>query len=121
MSVDSIEIAPHHGWLETKAEVTSCVYIRASSYRGDGIPAYYAVGFTYRVNGKKYADATASSVEVQLQDKLSIRYNPDHPDQNNSLASVCDRPWFKDYIYVVGTLVLGLTVYGIVSKYLLHH
>jgi hypothetical protein len=70
--------------------------------------------------GLTYHGGTSSSVAVQRDDKFPIRYNPDHPDQNNSLASVCDRPWFNDYLYVVGALILGATLYGFVNAHLLH-
>ena len=120
MPVDSIEVVHHHGWPETEAEVISCTYVPGRGARGGGELAHYVVGFAYKVNGTIYRDNTPSLVEVQPHDKFSIRYNPDHPDQNHSLFSVCDRPWFKDYMYLVGALILGLALYDLVRTHLLH-
>jgi len=117
MPVHPLENAIHHGWPETEAEVTSCRYVRGSYGKG-GTPAYYAVGFAYKVDGTIFVGATTSSVEVECHDKFSVRYNPEHPEENNSLASVCDRVWFNEYLYVVGALLLGLILYNFVDRLL---
>jgi hypothetical protein len=128
MSIASIEQAlrkdlPHH-WLETEAEVTDCEYTRISyTVSGAGIDddlAHYAVGFTYNVNGTTYTGELSSPVQVERGDKFLLHYNPTDPKENNSLESELDRPWFKDYTYVFGALVLGLMLYGLIHQYL-HH
>jgi hypothetical protein len=122
MSADSIENALHHGWPEIEAEVIDCKYIHGStgSHGGYGILAHYAVGFAYKADGIAYQGATTSSAEVRRHDKFAIRYNPEHPEENNSFASECDRPWFKDYLYLVSALIIGLMLYGFVQRHFLH-
>jgi hypothetical protein len=115
MPVHPLEGAFRHGWPETEAEVTSCRYIPAR-YGRFIHAAYYVVGFTYMVDGTAYGGATTSSVEVECKDKFSVRYNPEHPEENNSLASMCDRAWFNDSIYIVGALFLGLLLYNLVDR-----
>jgi hypothetical protein len=106
-----------------EAEVTECRFVHASagSRIGDQVLGHYAVGFAYKVDGITYEGVTSSPVEVQRHDKFAIRYNPEHPAENNSLASVCDRAWFKDYQAVVGGLILGLILYGFAQRYIFHH
>lgn len=128
MSIASIEQAlrrdlPHH-WAETEAEVTDCTFARMRALiDGGGVDdelAHYAVGFSYRVGGKSYSGELSSPVEVERGDTFTIRYNPDRPEQNNSVASELDRPWFKDYMYVVGALILGLLLYGLFQQHIFH-
>jgi len=53
----------NRGWLETEAEVTSCGSVNACyGMRGQARPGFYAVGFTYKVNGISYEGATNSPV-----------------------------------------------------------
>ena len=113
MSLAEIEDAlrndlPNH-WIVGEAEVTDCTYIRGRSggRGGDGVLAHYVVGFSYKVNGTTYRGATTSPAEVKPHDKFSIRYNSDHPEENNSIASQFDRPWFKEYTWLIGALVAG--------------
>jgi len=123
MPAESIGNVLHHGWPEVEAEVTECRFVHASagSRIGDQVLGHYAVGFAYKVDGITYEGVTSSPVEVQRHDKFAIRYNPEHPAENNSLASVCDRAWFKDYQAVVGGLILGLILYGFAQRYIFHH
>ncbi len=121
MSASLIEHALHHDWLEVEAEVCDCRFIRAT--RGSratvGEAAHYAVGFKYEVNGTTYQGVLSSPVEVQVNDKFSLRYNPEHPEENNSLASECDRSWLKYYIYIFAALVIGSIVYNVVRSLVL--
>lgn len=122
MPADPNEPLLHHGWPEAEAEVTSCRIVRRSgTYRLDVSVPFYAVGFSYAVNGVTYTDDTNSPVEVQPGDKFSIRYNPEHPEENNSLASECDRPWFRDYTYLTAAVLIGLMVFGLLQRYVFHH
>jgi len=128
MSIASIEQAlrndlPHH-WLETEAEVTDCTFAR-QSYEIDGAGmdtdlAHYVVTFTYNVNGTTYTGVLSSPVQVEPHDKFALRYDPDHPEENNSIASELDRPWFKDYTYLVAALVIGVMLYGLAQRYFPH-
>lgn len=114
---------PHH-WLEVEAEVTDCAYARAGVYlSADGADeqlAHYAVGFKYMVNGATYKGELSSPVQVEPHDTFLLRYNPDQPEENNSLESELDRPWYNVYMYVLGALVLGALLYGFVQKYFSH-
>jgi hypothetical protein len=116
-------IAPDH-WAETEAEVTDCTFARLRAYvDGGGVEdqlAHYAVGFRYDVAGVTYKGVLSSPVEVQPQDTFSIRYNPAHPEQNNSIASELDRPWFKEYTFLFGAAIVGIMLYDLVRRYLLH-
>lgn len=128
MSIASIEQAlrkdlPHH-WLETEAVVVDCTFARQSyEFEGGGMDTdlpHYAVGFTYNVNGTTYTGELSSPVQVQPGDKFLLRYNPNDPNENNSLESELARPWFKEYSYLFAALIVGLMLYGLVRQYLLH-
>jgi hypothetical protein len=120
MSINSFEQAlrkdlPHH-WREAEAEITSCGRMH---YSQSIQPPYCAASFTYMVDGVEYTDATNSPVEVQRGGKFMVRYNPEHPEENNSLVSECERPWFKVYLDLSYAVVIGLLLYGIVRTYFL--
>lgn len=125
MSLASFEQAlrkdlPHH-WAEVEAEVTDCTYARLRAYiDGAGVEdqlAHYAVGFTYKVNGTTFNGVLSSPVKVEPRDKFLLRYNPDKPEENNSIESELDRPWFNDYLFLVGALILGLMLYGFFHRH----
>ena len=124
MSISSLEQAlrkdlPHH-WLETQAEVTDCTFARFRAYiDGAGVEdqlAHYVVGFTYKVNGTAYTGVLSSPVQVEPHDTFAIRYNPYRPEENNSIESELDRPWFKDYTYLVAAVLIVLMLFGISSR-----
>jgi hypothetical protein len=116
--------SPHH-WAETEAQVTDCTFAHfRATLDGGGIDdqlAHYAVGFTYEVDGVQYKGVLSSPVEVQPGDTFAIRYNPAHPEENNSVASELDRPWFKEYTFLLAAVILGITLYDIAQRYLHHH
>jgi hypothetical protein len=128
MSIASFEQALRkdlpHPWTEVEAEITDCTYARFRAYvDGAGMEdqlAHYSVGFTYKVDGITYKGVLSSPVQVEPHDTFLLRYNPDHPEENNSIESELDRPWFKYYSSFVGALILGLMLYGFAQKYLLH-
>jgi hypothetical protein len=113
MSEGLIDNAIHHGWREIEAEVTDCRFVRVPNRTG-GFPSYFAVGFKYKVNGVTYRGSQNSSVEVMRGDKFIVLYNPERPEENNSVGSMSERWWFKDYIWIVGALLLGLIVFDII-------
>jgi hypothetical protein len=128
MSIESIEQAlrrdlPHH-WAEGEATVTDCTFAHARDLLdGGGVDdelAHYAVGFTYQVNGKTYTGVLSSPVEVEAGDTFAIRYNPRKPEQNNSLASELNRPWFKEYTYIFVAVIIGLLLYGVFQQHIFH-
>lgn len=125
MTLTSIEDAlghnwPHH-WPEVEAEVTDCTFVRFTpDLRVEGGMedqlAHYAVGFRYEVNGTTHMGVLNSTVQVQPRDRFFVRYNPENPEQNNSLASVTDSHWFNDYMYVVAAAIFGLMFLDFVHR-----
>jgi hypothetical protein len=79
--------------------------------------AHYTVGFSYKVNGTTYDGVLSSPVQVEPHDTFLLRYNPDDPKENNSLASELDRPWYNAYLYLFAALMLGLLLYHLFGKY----
>ena len=126
MSIASIEETlrqdlPHH-WLETEAEVNDCTFAR-QSYQIDGAGmdtdlAHYVVTFSYHVDGTAYAGELSSPVQVEAGDKFLLHYNPADPKENNSLESELDRPWYKEYTFLFGALIVGLMLYGFIHQHL---
>jgi hypothetical protein len=49
-----------------------------------------------------------------------LRYNPADPKENNSLESELDRPWFKEYTWLVGALIVGAMLVEFVHRYFPH-
>jgi hypothetical protein len=128
MSISSLEQAlrkdlPHH-WVETEAEVSDCTFTPFKAYIDGTGPedqlAHYTVGFTYKVNGTVYEGVLSSPVEVEPHDTFAIRYNPYRPEQNNSLESELDRPWFKDYTYLFAALLVGLLLLELFHRHTLN-
>ena len=128
MSIASLEQAlrkdlPHH-WLETEAEVTDCTFARFKAYiDGAGVDddlAHYSVGFTYKVDGTTYSGVLSSPVQVESGDTFLLRYNPADPKENNSLESELDRPWFKEYTWLVGALIVAAMLFDLVRRYFPH-
>ena len=110
---------PHH-WPEVEAEVTDCTFVRFKSYLDvygvEDQLAHYAVGFRYEVNGIAHTGVLSSPVKVEPQDRFFVRYDPEHPEQNNSLASELDSHWFNDYMYVVAAAIFGLMFVDFVHR-----
>ena len=84
----------HLHWPSTEAEVTDCRKMtfrhRYYSYRvPQQIPLLggYAVGFRYSVDGRLYDGVLDSRVQVEPGDHFALRYNPDQPNENNSVCS----------------------------------
>jgi hypothetical protein len=78
------------------------------------------VGFTYKVNGNTYSGVLSSPVQVEPGDTFALRYNPADPKENNSLESELDRPWFKEYTWLVGALIVGAMLVEFVHRYFPH-
>ncbi len=102
------------GWLETEAEVIECVSAESCTiYSGcEGPIPSYVVTFTYVVDGVEYKGMTISPVEVELQSRMTIRYNPRHPAQNNSFDS--ETEWIKPVAKLEEVLALGLALLAVV-------
>jgi hypothetical protein len=110
----------HRGWKKIEAQVRDCTLVPPSTYpsRYDGWNRIggYAVSFTYVVNGKAYPGMLNSPVEVQAHDRFLIRYNPRHPEENNSLGS--ENSWVTLYT-TLASAVLVLLMLFLLFKYLL--
>jgi hypothetical protein len=108
------------GWLETEARVTSCkpAMPRYPFPRQTGTPIMiggWAVGFVYDVDGRPYDGIALSKDKLEKGDRFAIRFNPERPEENNSLATKLD--WIDGTImgvYDIFLLLLlgGLTVAG---------
>jgi hypothetical protein len=109
------------GWLEAEAEVIECIPAKSSMFYGSS--AYYqpdgpvvsgfVVTFTYKVDGECYEGTTISADEVELHGKVTIRFNPRHPAQNNSFDSETD--WMKPVSQAEGVLGLCLLLLAVVA------
>jgi hypothetical protein len=81
----------HRGWTTVKAEVSDYSIIKRGYYSryssGGGGLGGYAVGFTYRVEGKSYEGCHISPDKVESGERFDIRYNTQHPEQNNGFES----------------------------------
>ena len=121
---DTIGRFTQRGWCETEAAVVSCTAIRHRfSYNtGRSQPltlGAWAIDFTYVVGGKPYDGILSANDEVQPGDKFTIRYNPDCPDENDTLASKWDSldgPILVIYDALLVLFFASLVVLGIVLK-----
>lgn len=103
----------HLHWPSTEAEVTDCRaaknrYWGSGRYSNERVRLGYIVGFAYSVEGKAYAGTLNSPVEVLQGDRFALRYNPDHPNENNSICSDnSPSSIFSKWI----SLVLGILIF----------
>jgi hypothetical protein len=70
--------------LRFKAASTGVPYRVRPRQNGVLDPAHYDVTFTYTGDGKSYDGGLESPVEVHKHDTLHTRYNPKHPERNNT-------------------------------------
>jgi hypothetical protein len=116
----------HLGWRTTSATVVACRPARVSRYYSPSMRVPYdppiltgfIVEFSYDVNGRTYTGILDSPVEVQPDDKFDLRYNPAHPEENNSLGSTGDS---GTRIATLTTFFLGLLILvALLMRLLLH-
>jgi hypothetical protein len=118
------------GWLEADAEITECISAESSEYiatrsirlprpstyqLGGPIPSGYVVTFTYKVDGESYEGTTISPDGAELHGKMTIRYNPRNPAQNNSFDS--ETAWMKSVSNAEGILALCLLLLAVVAYF----
>jgi hypothetical protein len=108
-------------WLEAEAEVIECSSAeRCTGYCDyDGPIPRHAVTFTYAVDGLTYKGMTISPVEVELHAKMTIRYNPRHPAQNNSFDS--ETEWAEPAAKVEEVVALGFLLFAVVIYFFARH
>jgi len=73
------------------------------------------VVFRYFVNERPYDGVLVSRDELKKGEKFTIRYNPAHPDQNNSLETKLE--WMSDtalwtYFYLLAALIVASALAG---------
>ncbi len=100
------------GWITTTATVVSCKYQFArmnTLLLGVQTGEKYRISFDYVALGRTYSDEFQSAVAIAQNEKLSIRYNPLAPQQNDrsfGSASTGRAPLLA--LGVVGSVVLSL-------------
>ena len=101
-------------WVATEATVTTCRYQSRSLSTlafGFQIGEKFRVGFDYYAHGRLYSDEFQSPIAIPQNERISITYNPLHPEQNSrsqrSLASSPTRPPIL-IIGIIGSLFLSL-------------
>lgn len=109
----------HLHWPSTEAEVTEChpARLRRGLYGNRFSPPPlqldYIVSFSYVVDGKKYTGVLNSTVEVEPGDRFQLRYNPEHPSENNSVCS--DNSPATIYATVANVAVAGLMIFFLLA------
>jgi len=121
---DAVDRITQRGWPDAEAEVVTCKAIRIAdpylAYR-DAAPRLggWGITFNYIVNGKTYAGVFNSRDEVPAGEKFSIRFNPQQPEQNNTIDS--ELGWLNDtvvraYDVLLIVLLFALIVTGVFLK-----
>ncbi|MGD0631459.1 MAG: DUF3592 domain-containing protein [Terracidiphilus sp.] len=112
----------HPGWVEGDADVIACstpVSWRSTSTPLEGggpirvLP--YVVTFRYTVKGKSYEGIINSPDKVQRGDTFTIRYDPRHPEKNNTLDS--ETNWTYTYTTVFSVVMLLLMTVVFIWSY----
>jgi hypothetical protein len=104
----------HRGWVDVEAEVSDCTLIR--NYIATPRDAWkplggYVVGFSYEVNGKSYEGILDSPDKVAMGDKFTIRYDPRHPEKNNTFDSETHWSYTYTKIFSIGIILLMLFLF----------
>jgi hypothetical protein len=101
------------GWKQTDARIENCAAMQVI----DGFGGY-AVALSYEVDGESYQADAVSPVEVEKGDTIKIRYNPRHPEQNNSFDSETNwtSPAFRIRTILMVLVLLGLLAAGIIMR-----
>jgi hypothetical protein len=113
----------HLHWSKVRAEVIDCTPIAATKYPilpEDGWMRIggYTVTFSYSVGGRTYKGLTESSFKVATHDTFPIRYNPRHPEENNTLGSTNSRAslFAKFLTPILALLILFLFIKACVFR-----
>lgn len=110
----------HRGWIETDARIESCNKMEVQGGGGTALPGWggYAVVLSYQVDERRYEAETISMYEAQVNNTIRIRYNPGHPEQNNSFGSETRwaSPAVKIGTFLMVFVLLGLLIAGILMR-----
>jgi hypothetical protein len=105
-------LAPE-GWIATEATVTSCrfQFARMNTFTlGIQTGEKFRIGFDYSAHGRLYSDEFQSPVAVPQNERIPIRYNPLHPEQNSRTSGPNASPTRSPLIAVgiLGSILLSL-------------
>ena len=100
------------GWISTTATVVSCKYQFArmnTLTMGIQVGEKYRIAFDYVAHGQTYSDEFQSAAAVAQNEKLSIRYNPLAPHQNDRSGNkVSSRRAPLLALGIAGSVILSL-------------
>jgi hypothetical protein len=100
------------GWIETTATVVSCRYqfAKMNTFRmGVQSGEKYRIAFDYVAHGQTYSDEFQSAIAIPQNQRISVRYNPLAPQQNDRSSggtSTGRAPLFA--LGIAGSVVLSL-------------
>lgn len=102
-------------WVETEATVTTCRYRSpglSTLAIGFQVGEKFRITFDYYAHGRLYSDEFQSPVAVPQNERIPLRYNPLHPEQNSrshgavETAAATRTPIFA--VGFAGSIVLSL-------------
>lgn len=111
----------HRGWLDVEAEVLECTTPPrgCTPYLAETEGAYgplpYIVTFRYTVDGKSYEGILNSPDEVERGEKFTIRYDPSHPEKNNTFDS--ETNWTYTYTKIFSVVMILLMLFLFIRSY----
>jgi hypothetical protein len=111
MTAPSTELA--EPWITTEATVTSChfQFARMNTLAlGMQTSKKFRIAFDYYAHGLLYSDEFQSPVAIPQDERISVAYNPLHPEQNSrtSGANVSASRTPLIGIGIIGSIVLSL-------------
>jgi hypothetical protein len=100
-------------WITTEATVTSCrfQFARMNTFTlGIQTGEKFRIAFDYYAHGQLYSDEFQSPVAIAQNERISIAYNPLHPEQNNRTSGPNASPSRTPLIGIgiIGSIVLSL-------------
>jgi hypothetical protein len=110
----------HRGWVQGEAEVLACStsvsrrYVPTRPFGAIGVLPY-VVTFQYVVNGNRYEGVLNSPDEVEKGDTFAIRYDPSHPENNNTFDS--ETNWTYTYTKIFSIVMILLMAILFIHSY----
>ncbi len=104
---------PAEPWIATEATVTSCrfQFARMNTLAlGVQTGKKFRIAFDYYAHGRLYSDEFQSPVAIPQDERISVSYNPLHPEQN-SRTSGANASYSRNPLIafgVIGSIVLSL-------------
>ena len=112
----------HRRWVEGEAEVLACSTPLSRRYASTRFEAEesirvmpYVVIFRYMVNGKSYEGMLNSPDKVERGDTFTIRYDPRHPEKNNTFDS--ETHWTYTYSKIFSIAMILLMAFLFIRSY----